>query len=168
LAQGKDQEVASLASRARELFEEAHQYDEKTKIHKFMKALHAPLQHGLQTRGADTFDRAVKVAIELEDGISAMGDYKSSRAGKQRGDTSRLEEEETPRVNSAAVSAPLGPNNQTADPASTARPNPCEDRGRGQATMEGKEGAGVTRDVHENVTTVARSVISSVNAPRPT
>jgi hypothetical protein len=29
LTQGKDEEVASLASRARELFEEAHQYDEK-------------------------------------------------------------------------------------------------------------------------------------------
>jgi hypothetical protein len=43
LAQGKDEEVASLASPARELFEEAHQYDEKIKIHKFMKALHAPL-----------------------------------------------------------------------------------------------------------------------------
>jgi hypothetical protein len=60
LAQGKDEEVASLASRARELFEEAHQYDEKIKIHKFMKALHAPLQQGLRTRGADTFERAVK------------------------------------------------------------------------------------------------------------
>jgi hypothetical protein len=69
LTQGKDEEVASLASRARELFEEAHQYDEKIKIHKFMKALHAPLQQGLQTRGADTIKRAVKVAIELEDGI---------------------------------------------------------------------------------------------------
>jgi hypothetical protein len=44
LSQGKDEEVASLASRARELFKETHQYDEKIKIHKFMKALHAPLQ----------------------------------------------------------------------------------------------------------------------------
>jgi hypothetical protein len=43
LTQEKDEDVASLASRARELFEEAHQYDEKIKIHKFMKALHAPL-----------------------------------------------------------------------------------------------------------------------------
>jgi hypothetical protein len=43
LSQVKDKEVASLASRARELFEEAHQYDKKIKIHKFMKALHAPL-----------------------------------------------------------------------------------------------------------------------------
>jgi hypothetical protein len=34
--------------------------------------------------------------------------------------------------------------------------------------MEGKEGAGVTRAVRENVTTVARSAIYSANAPRPT
>jgi hypothetical protein len=118
LAQGKDEEVVSLASRARELFEEAHQYDEKIMIHKFMKALHAPLQQGLQTRGADTFERAVKVAIELEDGIWAMSDYKSSRAEKQGGDIVRLAEKETPRVNSSAVSAP---------PAPTARPDPCKD-----------------------------------------
>jgi hypothetical protein len=58
LSQGKDEEVASLASRARELFEEAHQYNEKIKIHKLMKLLHAPLQQGLQTRGANTFERS--------------------------------------------------------------------------------------------------------------
>jgi hypothetical protein len=124
LAQGKDEEVASLASRARELFEEAHQYDEKIKIHKFMKALHAPLQQGLQTRGADTFERAVKVAIELEDGIWAMSDYKSPRAEKQGGDTVCLAKEETPRVNSLAVCVP---------PAPTARPDPRGDLGRSSA-----------------------------------
>jgi hypothetical protein len=101
-----------------------------------------PLQQGLQTHGTDTFERAVKVAIELEDRIWAMADYKSSRAGKQGGDTFRLEEEETPRVNSAAVSMPLGPNKQTADPASTAQPNPRDDKGRGSGNHGRERGRG--------------------------
>jgi hypothetical protein len=105
LSQGKDKEVASLASRARELFEEAHQYDERIKFYKFMKALHAPLQQGLQTRGANTFERAVKVAIELEDGIWAMSDYKTSNKEKQGGDTVRLVEEDMQKVNSSTVPA---------------------------------------------------------------
>jgi hypothetical protein len=71
-----------------------------------------------------------------------MADYKSSRAGKQGGDTFRLEEEETPRVNSAAVSMPLGPNKQTPDPASTARPNPRDDKGRGSGNHGRERGRG--------------------------
>jgi hypothetical protein len=95
------------------LFEEAHQYDEKIKIHKLMKALHAPLQQGLQTRGADTFKRAVKVAIELEDGIWAMSDYKTSNKEKQGGDTVCLAEEDTQKVNSSTVPAPIDVRSQT-------------------------------------------------------
>jgi hypothetical protein len=127
LTQGKDEEFASLASRARELFEGTHQNDEKIKIHKFMKALHAPLQQGLQTYRAYTFERAVKVAIELKPPHMGNNDYKSSRAKKHGGDRFRLAKEETPRVNAMAVCAP---------PATTARPDPCEDRAVAQATAE--------------------------------
>jgi hypothetical protein len=73
-----------------------------------------------------------KVAIELEDGIWAMSDYKSPCAGKQGGDTVCLAEEKTPRVNSLAVCAP---------PAPTARPDPCGDRGR----SSGNRGRGQVR-----------------------
>jgi hypothetical protein len=72
----------------------------------FIKALHAPLQQSLQTRGVDTFERAVKVAIKLEDAIWAMSDYKTSNKEKQGGDTSCLAEEDTQKVNSSTVPAP--------------------------------------------------------------
>jgi hypothetical protein len=140
LTQGKDEEVASLASRARELFEEAHQYDEKIKIHKFMKALHAPLQQGLQTRGADRFERAVKVAIELEDGIWAMSDYKTSNKKKQ-GDTVRLAENETQKVDSSAVPAPTD-NKPTGSSTPSPRPDSREGRGRGSGNRGRGRGRG--------------------------
>jgi hypothetical protein len=140
LTQGKDEEVASLASRARELFEEAHQYDEKIKIHKFMKALHAPLQQGLQTRGADTFERAVKVAIELEDGIWAMSDYKTSNKEKQ-GDTVRLAESEAQKVDSSAVLAPTD-NKPTGSSTPSPRPDSREGRGRGSGNRGRGRGRG--------------------------
>jgi hypothetical protein len=140
LTQGKDEEVASLASRARELFEEAHQYDEKIKIHKFMKALHAPLQQGLRTRGADTFERAVKVAIELEDGIWAMSDYKTSNKEKQ-GDTVRLAENETQKVDSSAVPAPTD-RKPTGNSTPSPRPDSCEGRGRGSGNRGRGRGRG--------------------------
>jgi hypothetical protein len=96
-----------------------------------MKALHAPLQQGLRTRGADTFERAVKVAIELEDSIWAMSDYKPSRAEKQGGDTVRLAEDETQKVDSSAVPAPPDDKKQTRDSTSPPRPASREGRGRG-------------------------------------
>jgi hypothetical protein len=141
LFQGKDEE-ASLASRARELFEEAHQYDEKIKIHKFMKALHAPLQLGLRTRGAETFERAVQVAIELEDGIWAMSDYKTSNKEKQGGDTVCLAEEDTQKVNSSTVPAPTDDLKPTEGSTPTPRPDSREGRGRGSGNRGRGRGRG--------------------------
>jgi hypothetical protein len=142
LSKGKHEKVASLASRARKLFEEAHQYDEKIKIHKFMKALHAPLQQGLQTRGANTFERAVKVTIELEDGIWAMSDYKTSNKEKQGGDTFCLAEEDTQKVNSSTVFAPTDNLKPTRGSTPSPRPDSREGRGRGSGNRERGRGRG--------------------------
>jgi hypothetical protein len=107
-----------------------------------MKALHAPLQQGLRTRGADTFERAVKVAIELEDGIWAMSDYKTSNKEKQGGDTVRLAEEDTQKVNSSTVPAPTDDHKPTGGSTPSPRPDSREGRGRGSGNRGRGRGRG--------------------------
>jgi hypothetical protein len=156
LSQGKDEEVASLASRVTELFEEANQYDEKIKIHKFMKALHAPLQQGLRTRGADTFERAVKVAIELEDGIWAMSDYKTSNKEKQGGNTARLAEDYTQKVNSSTVFAPTDDLKPTGGSTPSPRSDSRKGRGCGSGNRGREEEEAVMMGARGSATTVVR------------
>jgi hypothetical protein len=107
-----------------------------------MKALHAPLQQGLRTRGADTFERAVKVAIELDDGIWAMSDYKTSNKEKQRMDTVRLAEEDTQKVNSLTVPAPTDDLKPTGGSTPSPRSDSREGRGRGSGNRGRGRGRG--------------------------
>jgi hypothetical protein len=73
----------------------------------------------------------VKVAIELEDGIWAMSDYKTSNKEKQGGDTVCLAEEDTQKVNLSTVSAPTNDLKPTGGSTPSLRPDSRKGRGRG-------------------------------------
>jgi hypothetical protein len=76
LQQGKDELVANLAQRARELLVQSGTLNESVKVHRFKMALNEPLRSQLHTRGASTFEDAITTAVELEKGLWAMENFK--------------------------------------------------------------------------------------------
>jgi hypothetical protein len=76
LQQGKDESVANLAQRARELLVQSGMLNESVKVHRFKMALKEPLRSQLHTRGASTFENAITTAVELEKGLWAMENFK--------------------------------------------------------------------------------------------
>jgi hypothetical protein len=80
------------------------------------------------------------VAIELEDGIWAMSDYKTSNKEKQ-GDTVRLAESETQKVDSSVVLVPTD-NKPMGSSTPSPRPDSREGRGRGSGNRGRGRGRG--------------------------